>query len=145
MAGRKSALKYSKAIFTQTPEQIRDEIIEKGYGATEATAYIIGNKTQALQYVVEGAETLSKGTISLHSGRKVGESAFKTVSDASRGDYVCAGFCTAAGCLECIAGVYIWIPGAPYKGQIVTGLKAGSQGLLKFRDMCASAGPNSFC
>lgn len=36
--GITSALKTSKVIFSQTPEQIRDEIIKQGYSTTEALA-----------------------------------------------------------------------------------------------------------
>ena len=89
-------------------------------------------------------EVVSKGGISMHSGKKIGESSFKRISDWSRGDVPCAIFCTISGCLEFISGTYVWIPAAPNKGGIVTICKAGSQGLLKFRDLCAK-GSSPFC
>ena len=73
-----SAIKNSR-LFSQTPEQIRDDIIKQGHSTTEAVACIVGNKTESAQAV--GAVQLSKGGVSMHSGKKVGESAFKGYTD----------------------------------------------------------------
>jgi hypothetical protein len=75
-----SAIKNSR-LFSQTPEQIRDDIIKQGHSTIEAVACIVGNKTESVQAVTEGAVQLSKGGVSMHSGKKVGESAFKGYTD----------------------------------------------------------------
>ena len=59
----------------------------------------MGNKTESIQTFTEGVSSLSKGGVSLHSGKKIGESAYKGVSDWSRGDLPCTIFCTISGCL----------------------------------------------
>jgi hypothetical protein len=93
---------------------------------------------------IGSAELVSKGGVVIHSGKKIGESVFKGFSDWGRGDVTCALFCTVSGCLELVSGIYVWIPAVPNKGGVVTVCKAGSQGLLKFRDLCVK-GHNSFC
>ena len=53
-------------------------------------AYIVSNKTQAIQTFTETADLISRGGVSVHSGKKLGESAFKGLSDWGRGDVPCA-------------------------------------------------------
>jgi len=85
MSGISAAIKTSEVIFNQTLEQIRDEIIRQGYSSTEAVVYVVGNKTQVIKTFTETAtgatELISKSGGSIHSGKKIGESAFKRVSD----------------------------------------------------------------
>ena len=143
MAGLRG-LKMASKIFSQTPEQIRDEIIKQGYSVTESAAYIAGNKTEAIQYFAGGVEAASKGGVLYHSGSRIGEVTFKGFSDWSRGDLPCTIFCCTSGVLELISGVYVWVPFAPQKFLVLSVCKSTSIGLTKFRDLCA-AGHTKFC
>ena len=144
MAGLGGSLKVASKIFSQTPEQIRDEIIKQGYSTTESVAYIVGNKTEALQYITGGIQDATKSGVLCHSGWRIGEVTFKGFSDWSRGDLPCTIFCCTSGVLELISGVYVWVPFAPQKFIVSSVCKSTSLGLTRFRDLCAE-GHLKFC
>ena len=89
-------------------------------------------------------EVVTKGSVSCHSGARLGEVIFKGYSDLTRGDVPCSIFCGASGCFEFVSGIYVWIPFAPHKGIIVAFCKSTSIGLTRFRDLCAK-GHTKFC
>ena len=144
MAGLGGSIKVASKIFSQTPEQIRDEIIQQGYTPAESVYYIVKNRSEAIQYFSGQIEGVTKGGVSYHSGSRIGELTFKGLSDWSRGDIPCTFFCFTSGFLELISGVYVWVPFAPKKIFVLSVCKSTSLGLTKFRDLCA-AGHTKFC
>ena len=137
-------IKPATQIFKQSPREIQEEIARRGAESAEAASYIVGNKTEAIQTITNGAIDTAKGAVTTHSGSRVGNSVFKGVKDYSRGDYVCTTLCAVSGCCETAAGILVWTP-IPGKIIIVSGLKGISYGCMKVRDLCAMDPSNPLC
>lgn len=110
--------------------QVRDYILKQGYTFLEATAYSLGNFTEAI------ANT-GKGILRAQSGSRIGSGAFKATTDFSRKDIICGTLCSVYIECETACAVIIWLP-IPCKFTIIGILKGVSYGSTKFRDMCAA-------
>jgi len=104
----------------------------------------VGNKTEAVQTVTNGAIDTTKSVVSTHSGYRVGNSIYKGVKDHSKGDYVCTTLCVVSGCCETMAGVLVWTP-IPGKFIVLSGLKSISYGCMRFRDLCSGDPSSPIC
>jgi hypothetical protein len=109
---------------------VRDAILSQKKSATESTAYFWGNVT--------------KGALTIDSGRRAGADTFKASKDFARGDVMCGTLrCVSIRC-EVVSGVLVWCP-IPGKIVTVSALKATSVGCQKFRDLCALDPSSPLC
>ena len=117
--------------------QVRDFILEKGYSATEAAAFSLGNLT-------EGIANTGKGVLSAQCGNRIGSGSYKATKDFARGDIVCGTLCSISIGCETICVAVTWIP-MPGKFTSIAVLKTVSHASTKFRDMCAMDPSNPLC
>lgn len=101
-------------------------------------SYKVGNATLKALEVKETTETIGNGVAAIQSGWSAGATAFGAVEDASRGDKLCTGLCLLATCCEG-AAFATRIVKVPYGMKIYICAKAGSAGLMKFRNLCRNA------
>lgn len=118
-------------------DAVRDTILKQGMKATEASAYFWGN-------VTKGVQDSSKGTLTVHSGKRLATTGFKATKDFGRGDPLCGSLCTISACCETASGIAVWIP---FPGKICTlsALKAISISCERVRDLCAAEPNNPLC
>ena len=82
---------------------VRDKILSQGKQATEATAYFWGNVTKSFHEI-------TKGNLTIESGRRAATGTFKASKDFARGDVVCSTlYCISIG-YETVSGVLVWCP-----------------------------------
>ena len=86
---------------------------------------------------------ITKGVITIDSGKRAWAGTSKASKDFARGDTVCAGLCCAIKC-ELLSGILVWYS---VLGKIaaVSALKATSRGCQKFRDLCANRPSSPLC
>ena len=106
-------------------------------GATESTAFFLGN-------VTKGVQETTKGALTIDSGRRAGAGTFKASKDFARGDALCGTLCCVSIGCEITSGILVWIP-IPGKIRVVSTLKATSIGCQKFRDLCSLDPTSPLC
>ena len=128
-------------------EVVRDASIK---AATEA-AYAAGNNTDKIVEVaqkigdgIDKAGNIGQGGVALIGGGEssmaVGNIAYKTLKDISRGDKVCTGLCLVSATCETVALGCSTIKVIPFRGRIYIGAKIISKGCMSFRNACAGEG-----
>ena len=137
-------LKPISQIFKQSPREVQQKVEAAGNNAAQAASYVAGNKTEAIQAITNGIVDTTKGSVTAHSGKRLGNSVLKDVKDYTKGDVLCTVLCAVSGTCEVIAGVIIWVP---VSGKIVcvSGLKAISYGCMSIRDLCNAEPGNPLC
>ena len=113
-------------LFKQRSFEIQEEIAISKANVTEGISYIVGNQTEAIQVLTEGAVETAKGTLTVDSCGKIVSSAFKGPKD-SRGDLICIGLCLTSRSCELLAEILVWTPIA-IEITVVSGLKDESYG-----------------
>lgn len=92
----------------------------------------------------DGVIASTKGAVLVDSMGRAGAGTMKAVIDFSRGDAVCGGLCCLSVGCETASGILVWCP-IPGKVSTLAVLKGTSIGAQRFRDMCSSNPPSSFC
>ncbi len=142
---KKSELKaaegeFAAKILSQTTgEIVRDATLK----AAQEAAFAAGNNTdkiaslaqrlgESVDIVIDKADKITQGGVALiggsESARAVGNIAFKTVKDISRGDKVCTGLCLVSATCETVALGCSTIKIIPFRGRIYIGAKIISIG-----------------
>jgi hypothetical protein len=106
-------------IFIISPQKA---IYGDSLNAVEATSYIVGNQTEAIQYLTNRGVLTTKGLLTVDSGKQTAMSIFKGGRDAARRDSLCTELCISSEICETLAGVLIYVP-IPYMKYGVIGLK----------------------
>ena len=135
-------LKPISQIFKQSPREVQQQVEAVGNNAAQAA--VAGNQTEAIQAITNGIVDTTKGSVTAHSGKRVGNSGFKGVKDYAKGDVLCTGLCAVSGTCEVISGVIVWVP-VPGKIACVSALKAVSYGCMTIRDLCNADPNNPLC
>jgi hypothetical protein len=111
------------------------KIIER---AGTQLSYMVGNATeQAVQYG-DKIDQMTRGAITIESGRALGSTAYQAAEDIARNDKICAGACLVASACEVVAGTSAMIkyPGAM---KVYFVAKTISVGCIRFRNLCRNA------
>lgn len=136
-------------LFQMTPRQVQQAIEEQGLETADATvkgiSYFVGNKTEALQALTNGAVDSSKGVLTAQSGHRLGTSFYSGAKDYAKGDYVCTGLCAVSGACELTCAILVWIPLPTGKICALSGLKGVSYTCMKIRNLCAGDASNPLC
>ena len=101
---------------------VRDAILIHVHKAVEKStlAFFWGNLTESIQ-------SMTKGAVTVDSGRRTGVGTFKASKDFARGDAMGGSLpCVSVGC-EVLLGLLVWCL-IPAKVPVVSGLKATSKG-----------------
>ena len=87
---------------------------------------------------------ITKGVITIDSGKRAGAGTFKASKDFARGDTVCAGLCCVSIKCELLSGILVWYS---VLGKIaaVSALKATSLVCQNFCDLCANRPSSPLC
>jgi len=154
---KKSELKGAEGEFAAkiasqtTGEIVRDATLK----AAQEAAFAAGNNTdklaecaqklgEAVDTVTGKADKITQGGIALIGGVEasgaVGNIAFKTLKDISRGDKVCTGLCLVSATCETVALGCSTIKIIPFRGKIYIGAKIVSKGCMAYRNACAGEG-----
>ena len=116
-------------------EAAREEIIRQGL-------YLSSNATIAAVAVEKGTSLVAGGAqvvAAVYNGRTFGQTAFKAMQDAAKGDTLCTGLCVVACVCEAVGICYSLIPLLPGKLVVYGGTKCVSLGCVSFRDSCNAA------
>jgi len=111
------------------------KIIER---AGTQLSYMVGNATeQAVQYG-DKIDQMTRGAVTIESGRALGSTAYQAAEDIARNDKICAGACLVASACEVVAGTSAMIkyPGAM---KVYFVAKTISVGCIRFRNLCRNA------
>ena len=101
-------------------------------------SYMIGNSTENVFKYGDTINKLSRGAVTVESGRALGSTAYKAIEDITENDKICAGACLVASACEIIAGTsaFIKYPGAM---NVYIVAKTISVGCIRFRNLCRNA------
>jgi len=115
--------------------RVTHKIVEK---AGTKISYMVGNTTEKSLEYADKIDQMSRGAVTIESGRAIGSTAFKAAEDIARNDKICAGACLVATVCEVVAGssAMIKYPGAM---KVYFVAKTISVGCIRFRTLCRNA------